>query len=409
MRLISLALVLGSVAAAADPEYHTRRESLSRAIPQAVLAFFGGTQTKEDLARFFQEPNFYYLSGWKQPGATLLIDPERQILFLPHHNAEFEKFHGPQAAPEDSGVREVAGFDTVLPLERFENELHASLERWPALYTAGDEGRARLRPFAPLRDVQDAQTALAHLRMQKSPAEIALLERAVAVTIAAHRAAWKQAAAGKYEYQIAAAAQAVYLDAGCERSAYPPIVGSGPNAIYLHYVRNERRMLAGELVLMDAGAECAGYTADVTRTIPVSGRFSARQRELYEIVLGAEKAAIAAVKPGMTIGSTTPHSLSQVARDYLDAHGKDWHGEPLGKYLTHGISHHIGLEVHDAADAGEPLEAGMVISVEPGIYIPEENIGIRIEDEVLVTGDGAKVLTAALPREAADIERVLAK
>ena len=160
---------------------------------------------------------------------------------------------------------------------------------------------------------------------------------------------------------------------------------------------------------MDAGAECAGYTADVTRTIPVSGKFSARQRELYAIVLGAQKAAIAAVKPGMTIGSTTPHSLHQVARDYLNSHGKDLHGEPLGQYFTHGISHHIGLEVHDAADATVPLEAGMVISVEPGLYIPEENIGIRIEDIVLVTEEGAKVLTAALPREAAEIERALAK
>jgi len=409
MRLISLALALGSLAAAAAPEYHARREALTKAIPQAVFVFFGGTQTKEDLARFYQEPNFYYLTGWKQPGATLLIDPQREVLFLPHHNRVFERFRGPQAAPDDTDIGEVTGFDSVLPVERFESELRTSMEHWPALYTVGDDARARLRMFAPLRDVEDAQHTLARLRMKKSPAEIALLQRAADATIAAHRAAWKQAAPGKFEYQIAAAAQSVYLGLGCERDAYPPIAGSGPNSIYLHYERNERRMNAGDLLLMDAGAECAGYTADVTRTIPVNGKFSARQREIYEIVLGAQKAAIAAVKPGMTIGSSTPHSLYQVAREYINSHGKDLHGEPLGQYFTHGISHHIGLEVHDAADPTAPLEAGMVISVEPGIYIPEENIGIRIEDMVLVTEDGAKVLTAALPREAAEIERTLAK
>ncbi len=409
MRLISLALALGSLADAASPEYHARREALTKVLPQAVLVFFGGAQTKEDLERFYQEPNFYYLTGWKQPGAMLLIDPRRQVLFLPQHNAAFEKFRGPQAAPVDADIAEVTGFDTVLPLERFESELRASLEHWPSLYTAGDDARARLRLFAPLRNVEDAQSTLARLRMKKSPAEIALLQRAADATIAAHLAAWKQAAPGKYEYQVAAVAQAVYLGRGCERNAYPPIAGSGPNGLYLHYERNERRMDSGDLLLMDAGAECAGYTADVTRTIPVNGKFTARQRELYEIVLGAQKAAIAAVKPGITIAGNTPHSLYQVARDYINSHGKDLHGEPLGQYFTHGISHHIGLEVHDAADTAAPLEAGMVISVEPGIYIPEESIGIRIEDMVLVTDEGARVLTAALPREAAEIERALAK
>jgi Xaa-Pro aminopeptidase len=160
---------------------------------------------------------------------------------------------------------------------------------------------------------------------------------------------------------------------------------------------------------VDAGAECAGYAADITRTIPVGANFSARQREIYEIVLGAQKAAIAAVKPGAYIGGPGRPSLLKAARDYIDSHGKDLHGERLGKYFTHGISHHIGLDVHDASDNNVPLEEGMVISVEPGIYIPEENIGIRIEDMVLVTKDGARVMTAALPREAAEIEKAIRK
>jgi Xaa-Pro aminopeptidase len=165
----------------------------------------------------------------------------------------------------------------------------------------------------------------------------------------------------------------------------------------------------GDLLLMDVGAECAGYTSDVTRTIPLGGKFSERQREIYEIVLGAQKAAIAAIKPGMLIGKNQPGSLYKIALDYIDSHGKDKKGEPLGKYFIHGLSHHVGLEVHDAWDPEQGLEAGMVITVEPGIYIPEEGIGIRIEDTVLVTKEGARILSGALPREAAEIEKLVRK
>ena len=351
----------------------------------------------------------YYLTGWKRPGAVLLLDPRREVLFLPHRNAEQEKLWGPQPAPGDSDIREKSGFDTVLPIERFETELRASWERWHVVYTLGADNRSRLQSIMPAADIQDARPELMRLRMTKSRQEIEWLQHAADATVTAHLAAWKLAAPGKYEYQVAAAMLSVFLDRGCERSAYPPMVASGPNSVYLHYSRNDRQIGYGELLLMDVGAQCAGYAADVTRTIPVSGRFTPRQRELYDIVLGAQKAVISAVKPGMTIGRATPHSLNQVAYDYLDSHGKDLHGAPLGKYFTHGISHHIGLEVHDAADPDAPLEPGMVISVEPGLYLPEERIGIRIEDMVLVTKNGAQVLTAALPREAAEIEKAMAK
>jgi Xaa-Pro aminopeptidase len=243
--------------------------------------------------------------------------------------------------------------------------------------------------------------------MAKSPEEIALIQHATDVTLASHRAAWQRAAPGLYEYQVAAAMTETYADAGCERSAYAPIVGSGPNSVYLHYSRNGRRMDAGEVLLMDVAAECAGYASDITRTIPVGGKFTARQREIYDIVLGAQKAAIAAVKPGMTLSKTAPNTLYKVAYDYINSHGKDLHGERLGKYFTHGIGHHVGLDVHDASDPGAPLEAGMVITIEPGIYIPEENLGVRIEDVVLVTEHGGKVLSAALPREPGEIEKLL--
>ena len=212
---------------------------------------------------------------------------------------------------------------------------------------------------------------------------------------------------GLYEYQIAAEMTDTYFEHGCERSAYAPIVGSGPNSTVLHYMANRRRMDAGEVVVMDVGAECSDYASDVTRTVPANGKFSARQREIYEIVLGAQKAAIAAVKPGMKMRGDA--SLQQIAFDYINTHGKDLHGEPLGKYFTHGLSHHVGLDVHDPNDPAATLKAGMVITIEPGIYIPEENIGVRIEDTVLVTEDGVKNLSAALPREVNEIEKLVSK
>jgi Xaa-Pro aminopeptidase len=219
------------------------------------------------------------------------------------------------------------------------------------------------------------------------------------VSVEAHLTAWRRMGPGLFEYQLAATTSYVMLERGCEGNAYDPIVASGPDATVLHYSENSRLMQAGELVLMDVGSECAGYATDITRTVPVSGRFTPRQRELYDAVLGAQKAALAAVKPGATLPQ-----INQIARDYLDSHGR------LGQYLNHRVSHGVGLEVHDVPSATslEPLEPGMVITVEPGLYIPEEKIGIRIEDTLVVTADGARVLSAALPKEPEEIEKRMA-
>jgi len=161
-------------------------------------------------------------------------------------------------------------------------------------------------------------------------------------------------------------------------------------------------------VVMDVGAECSDYATDVTRTVPANGKFSARQREIYEIVLGAQKAAIAAIKPGMKMRGEG-ESLQKIAFDYINSHGKDLHGQPLGKYFVHGLGHHVGLDVHDPSDPNSALKAGMVITIEPGIYIPEENIGVRIEDTLLVTENGAKNLSGTLPREPGEIEKLVGK
>lgn len=410
---VLLAWLAGLTAAAAIPpaEYRARREALRKELPDSVIVLFGRTEREGEPSRagFFQEPNFLYLTGWREPGAILLAAPGGDTLLVPRRDARWERYNGPAAKPDDPRLRQSTGFDAVEPVEKFESLLAKALESAPNLCTAGARAAERLRPLAPLREVRDATAALSRLRMKKSAGELELIRRATEVTVEAHLAAWKRAAPGVYEYQAAAAFAAALLDRGCRRPAYASIFASGPNALTLHYWPNTRRMDSGDLLLIDAAAECEDYASDVTRTIPISGKFSARQRELYEIVLGAQRAAIAAVKPGVVHEQGQKGAIYQAALDYLNAHGKDRQGNPLGRYLTHGISHHVGLEVHDSFVPSTPLEPGMVITVEPGLYIPEEGIGIRIEDIVLVTGRGAEVLSSALPKSAAEIEKLLAR
>ncbi len=412
----ALLAVQSALPAPGPAEYRARRVELSKKLHDGVLVLFGNTEKGEEDIRtgFLQQPDFYYLTGWQEPGAVLLLTPQaeggfHEVLFLPRRDPAAEKWTGRKVGPDDPGVRELTGFEAVLPVESLEAEIRKQLEQYSRLYTIGAQSMARLKALAPLRDVSDAGLAVARLRMHKSPEELALIQRSIDATIEAHRAAWKRAAPGLYEYQIAATMTSVYFDLGCERSAYTPIVGAGPDSTILHYSRNSRRMDRGELLLMDVGAECSGYAADITRTIPVGAPFTKRQKEIYGIVLGAQNAVIAAIKPGVFLTKPYPNNLTSVAYDYINTHGKDLHGDPLGKYFTHGVSHHVGLDVHDATDYSVPLAEGDVITVEPGIYIPEENIGIRIEDMVVVTKDGAKLLSGALPRDPAEIEKAIGR
>ncbi len=406
-----------------SPEFAERRGKWRKANTGGILVLFGAKESEDLHYGFYQETNFLYLTGWSEPGAILVITPEpdkdepglqersrvpREILFLPQRVPAQEKWTGRKLGPSDTNAAEVTGFRTVMPAERFESELRALLDLYPATYGLPVD-KSLLERLAPLRGVLDAAGPLARLRMEKSEAEISAIQHATDVSVEAHRAAWKMIRPGEYEYEIAAVMAGTYMMEGCRRGAYAPIVGSGPNSTTLHYSRNSRRMDSGEVAVMDVAAECADYASDITRTLPVNGHFSARQREIYDIVLGAQRAAIAAVKPGMTLGRKTPDSLYKIAFDYIDHHGKDLHGASLGKYFVHGLSHHVGLDVHDASDTTTPLRAGMVITIEPGIYIPEENIGIRIEDVVLVTEKGGRVLSAALPTDPDEIERALAQ
>jgi Xaa-Pro aminopeptidase len=402
--LLATALLCGKTP---QDEFRARRAALRQSV-DGVLVLKGQTEGHDPVFRFAQEPNFYYLTGWTQPGAALLVTATDETLFLPRHDEHAERYSGKRTSAEDGDARAVTGFERVLPIDQLEAELDAALSAHSRLYAPWTETyAAQLRSRYPFREVADATPLIAKLRLKKSASEIAAIQHVTDVSIEAHRAAWKRLAAGQNEYQVAANLLSSFLDQGCEGPAYSPIVGSGPNGAILHYMSNQRRMDRGELVVIDAGAQCDAYTSDLTRTVPVSGKFTARQREIYQVVLGAQKAALAAVKPDAWL-SGPGESLTKIARDYMDSHGRDLHGEPLGKYFIHDIGHQVGLQVHDPHSAG-PLEAGMVITIEPGVYISDEHLGVRIEDVVLVTPKGPKILSAALPKEPDEIEKAVSK
>jgi Xaa-Pro aminopeptidase len=393
-----------------------------------VIFGYTGREDASPSYIFSQEENFYYLTGHNEEGAALLLLPDnsagraiegpREILYLPPRNAQRERWDGPRLAAGDADVAQRLGFESVEAFSALKErvaKLAPQFTNFYALMPRGNEAgyphRANwlkwLQENAPGVNFRDASQLIAAMRQIKSPSEMELLTRAIELSMDAHLAAWKIIRPGVYEYEVAARMREVYGRGGCERDGYAPIVGSGFFSTVLHYNKNDKRIEDGDLVLMDVAGEYSGYSSDITRTVPANGKFTPRQREIYEIVLAAQNAAIAAVKPGMRIGGSDEKSLQKIARDIINSRGKDKQGEPLGKYFIHGLGHHIGLNVHDAND-GSALAPGMVFTIEPGIYIPEENLGVRIEDNILVTETGYKLLTARLPRNPDEIEKFMA-
>jgi Xaa-Pro aminopeptidase len=355
-------------------EYRARRIRLADAIKGNVLVLKAAPE--QELIEYQQERNFYYLTGLAEPDGILLLNaatsPPDEILFLPNRKLAEERWTGTKLGPGPEAEK-LTGFSKVLPLSDFDSSLSSAAQ-----------GRIVL-------GLQDVADKIAALRQVKSATEVALLEKAIQFTIKAHQAAARTIAPRLMEYEVEAAVEFEFRRNGAERPGFPSIVGSGPFSTILHYDKNSRRMEAGDVVVVDIGAEYSGYSADVTRTYPVSGKFSSRQREIYQIVLDAQKAAIAEVKPGATFAG-----IHRAAIAHIRSKGYE-------KNFIHGTSHHIGLEVHDVGSTARPLEANMVITVEPGIYIPEEQLGVRIEDDVLVTAEGHRVLSN-FPKEISEVE-----
>lgn len=411
-----------------NAEYQARRAKLRAALDAPFILYgYTGHEDASEVALFFQEPYFYYLTGHDEPGAAVLIIPDVQgkpvqgpheILYLPPRDRDEEQWEGPKLGPDDPGIAETTGFEAVRSTKDLSGDLQKLARAYPSLYTvmppAQEDGYPHftksleaIREIVPHENLKDATNQLDAQRLIKSPGELALMQKAIDLSVDAHLDAMKTMRPGLFEYQIAARMKEIHEWGGCEREAYAPIVGAGFDSTILHYSPLDHQIKDGDVVVIDVGGEYGGYAADITRTLPANGKFTPRQLEIYNIVLGAQQAVIDAIKPGVTMYGGQ-HSLQQIATDYIDqSAGRDKEGRTLGRYFIHGISHYIGLDVHDPGDRNLALQPGMVISAEPGIYIPEENLGIRIEDDVLVTPDGHKVLSERLPRSAAEIEQIM--
>jgi Xaa-Pro aminopeptidase len=355
--------------------------ALAAKMENGALILFAPTEAEgpNNLYGFRQDDNFYYLTGWSEPGAAVLINasPYTEIFFLPEHNVTQEKWTGPKLGPENPEAARITGFDKVESLDKMHDELLRILPQpratvfsdlggngQPAPSTGPIEWLRRGNAFPNYVAFRDAKPLLARLRMVKDAGELQMITRATEASEAAHRAALKAIHPGATEREISALMQYEFGKRGCERPAYAPIVGSGFYSTVLHYSADSGTMQDGDVVVMDVGGEYSMYATDITRTAPVNGKFTARQREIYNIVLGAQEAAIHAFQAGKSKLATgsDPDSLYKVALDYMNTHGKDLHGQPLGKYFIHGLGHHVGLNVHDSSDGSVPLNNELAIS-----------------------------------------------
>ncbi len=441
MRKLIAFLLLTSLAGFAEDytvrqsnaDYRARRVALSQKTNGGAIVLFAGTEAEGQNATngFRQDNYFYYLTGWDEPGAALVIAPivaakddkparaYEEILFLPAHNVSQERWTGPKLGPESRNAKEITGFDRVEVLDKLRDELVRILPQprstvFSDLPAYGETSPSagplqwltRANAFPNYNNFEDVKPLIDEMRMLKDAGEMQRIRYATNASVAAHLAALKAMKPQLQELQIAWLMEYTFGQKGCERPAFAPIVGAGFNSTVLHYEAGHNVIKDGDLVVMDVAGEYAMYASDITRTAPANGHFTPRQRAIYNIVLGAQQAAIDAFQSGkFVINPQAENSLYKVAFDYINTHGKDLHGQPLGKYFIHGLSHYVGLEVHDAGSTKTPLGPGMVFTIEPGIYIPEEKIGVRIEDIFWVDPSGKLVmLSQGLPRTAAEVE-----
>lgn len=388
---------------------------------------------------------FYYLTGFGEPEAVLVIvagagtDASKGILFCREKNVEYEIWNGFRYGPE--GAREAFEFDETYPIAKLDEMLPQLLADQPAVFCAlGDDTawdarvigwvnrvrqQSRSGTAAPA-EIRDIRLLLDEMRLFKSAEELQVMRRAAEISGGAHRRAMQNTRPGMSEYEVEAELLHEFRRHGAQAPAYTSIVAGGANACILHYVENNARLKAGELLLIDAGCELDGYAADITRTFPVDGKFNPAQRDLYELVLSAQAAAIEAVRPGNTWDAPHNAALQVLAQGFIDlglCHGsvdEVIQSEDYKRFYMHRTGHWLGLDVHDVGEYKHngdwrPLQPGMTLTVEPGCYVrPADNvprhfwnIGIRIEDDVAVTETGCEVLTGTAPKTVAEIEELM--
>ena len=409
-------LALGLIAFLVEPlfglpkeVFKQRRAKLMELMGDGVAVLYGKTGGFE--GEFKQDKNFYYLTGVEEPGAVLLLAPKeksrRDVLLLAPRNPEDERWSGERPSIGKK-LEDSLGFEYVGRTGGLGWMVNAGLQHTTNLcYLSPPVSSSSPVPTdlnfykevtarVPGASIKNMSHLIRDMRAIKTDEELAAMQKAIDITGEAFKKAALAMKPGMTEREVQDIIENEFKARGARQLAFSSIVATGKNTTTLHYTRNDAAIKAGDLFLMDIGAEFDHYAADVSRTIPVSGKFSPEQRKIYEIVLKAQKAAVAKVKPGAFVRE----DIHAEAKRVIEEAG-------YGEYFIHGTSHFIGLDVHDVGDYGSPLQAGMVISVEPGIYLPETGIGVRIEDDVLVTPTGFKLLTGGIPREIGEIEKLL--
>lgn len=428
-------------------EYITRRKKLAEQLPEGSVALIAAAteahRNGDSHYRFRQDSDFYYLTGFDEPDALLVIAAGKEAhstLFNRPRNPEQEQWTGRRLGQE--GAIAQLRMTAAHPIFSVQEELPELLKGKTAVYYSFGKNplleqqiiqavsvvKSQIRRGTKAPDIfGDLEPILGEMRLFKSEAEIELLRRAAHISVEAHKKAMRACTTAQYEYQLEAELLYEFSRQGCRSVAYNPIVGSGENTCILHYTENNRPLRAGDLVLIDAGGEYENYAADITRTFPVNGVFSNEQRLIYELVLKAQRAGIEAIKPGAAWNSVQVliiRILTEGLRDIGILQGDVDElitKEAYKPFYMHNSGHWLGLDVHDSGrykinNEWRPLEAGMALTVEPGLYISKEipgvdkrwwDIGVRIEDDVLVTTTGHEVLTAGLPVEVREIEALM--
>ncbi|BCK86293.1 Xaa-Pro aminopeptidase [Sideroxyarcus emersonii] len=388
------------------------------------------------------DSHFYYLTGFAEPEAVLVLVAGEQmqaILFCREKNAEREIWDGFRYGPD--AASEKFGFDAAYPIAQLDEKLAELMGNQPVLYypvgaDAGWDARIiRLREAVKAKsrsgirapgEIRDVREPINEMRLVKDAHEQDIMRRAATISAGAHRRAMRFTRPGRFEYEVEAELLHEFCRHGARHPAYTSIVAGGANACTLHYVGNNARLNDGDLLLIDAGCELDGYAADITRTFPVNGRFSPAQKDVYEIVLAAQAAAISAAKPGMRWNAPHEAALRVLAQGFIDLRlcrgslESVLETESYKQFYMHRTGHWLGMDVHDVGEykldgQWRPLQPGMALTVEPGCYIrpsdsvPRDlwNIGIRIEDDVLITAKGNEVLTRDTPKTVSEIEEVM--
>jgi len=424
-------------------EFMRRMEPDSVAIIPAAREV---TRSNDTEYRFRQDSDFYYLTGFREPDAVAVVAPGREArfsLFVRPRDREKEIWTGRRAGVE--GARETYGADEAFAVEEFQAKLTGLLDGARVLYYRLGGGHAELdqavinqlarmrmmgrRGVRPPQTIVDPGTLLHEMRLIKSEEEVALMRRSADIAAEGHREAMRAARPGMKEYEIDALIEYVFRRSGAAAPAYNSIVGSGANATILHYVDNDATLRDGDLLLVDAGAEYEGFASDITRTFPVGGHFSEAQRDIYQLVLDCQEECIRMVRPGVTLDEMHQRSVELLTEGMVrlgllrGEPAKLIEEEQYKKFYMHRLGHYLGMDVHDAgayhADGRpRPMEPGIVMTVEPGLYVAEDaedipdkyrGIGVRIEDDVLVTPEGFSVLTDKAPKQIEEIEALMAE